>query len=97
MKDWGMLLEIRDAMLLSVEEFEKNLYGKSGHFDYLNGKIAMVKTLLQNIEHFNCDYDIRIILDFCQETLRKVGKNQYSNVQSCYETFDGSVNVGRKT
>lgn len=90
MDKWGMVWEIRDEMLLAVEEFEKNLFGKSGHFDYLNGKIAVIKVLLENLRHINCEYDARIILDFCQETLRKVGEEQYGGVKATIDfTGDG--------
>lgn len=96
MIDKFAIKQISEFMLLSVEELEKNLYGKSAHFDYLNGKVAIIKVLLENVKYINCDYDARIILDFCQEAVMKIAQEQYGSVPATYITFDGSVNVGRK-
>lgn len=95
--NWGMFWEIQEQLLLAVEELQSNLYGKDARHDFLNGQAEVVKVILKNIRAINCEYDARVMLDFCAEAIRKIGEQQYSNsAPATYFSFDGSVNIGRK-
>ena len=88
---FGKRLDIKhlqDSMLLLCDEMQSNLYGKGGHFPYLSGKVAVITTIIKSLNYISCEKDKKMLLDFCQEALLQIGREQYGDVKESYFNFD---------